>query len=43
VAEALGDARLEILPGVTHFAPMEDGALVARSIIAHLGRFAEGA
>jgi len=39
VADALGDARLEVLPGVTHFAPMEDGALVARSILGHLGRF----
>src|SRR6478736_4173990 len=28
VAEALGDGRLQILQGVTHFAPMEDGALV---------------
>jgi len=36
VAEALGDGRLEILQGVTHFAPMEDGALVAGSIIRHL-------
>ena len=40
VAEALGDGGLEVLPGVTHFAPMEDGALVARSILDHLGRFA---
>ena len=40
VAEALGDGRLEVLPGVTHFAPMEDGALVARSILDHLGPFA---
>jgi pimeloyl-ACP methyl ester carboxylesterase len=39
VAEALGDGRLEVLPGVTHFAPMEDGALVARSILDHLARF----
>ena len=31
--------RLEVLPGVTHFAPMEDGALVARSILDHLTRF----
>ena len=36
VAEALGNGRLEVLPGVTHFAPMEDGALVARSILDHL-------
>ena len=36
VAEALGNGRLEILQGVTHFAPMEDGALVAGSIIRHL-------
>lgn len=40
VAEALGAGRLEQLPGVTHFAPMEDGALVARSILAHLAPFA---
>jgi pimeloyl-ACP methyl ester carboxylesterase len=39
VADALGDGRLEVLPGVTHFAPMEDGALVARSILGHLARF----
>jgi pimeloyl-ACP methyl ester carboxylesterase len=39
VAEAVEDGRLEVLPGVTHFAPMEDGALVARSIVAQLGRF----
>ncbi len=39
VADALGDGRFEVLPGVTHFAPMEDGPLVARSILAHLGRF----
>jgi hypothetical protein len=25
-----------VLDGVTHFAPMEDGALVARSILDHL-------
>src|SRR5215213_7940136 len=39
VADSLGEARLEVLPGVTHFAPMEDGALVARSILDHLARF----
>lgn len=39
VAESLGDGRLEVLAGVTHFAPMEDGALVARSILTHLERF----
>jgi pimeloyl-ACP methyl ester carboxylesterase len=39
VAEALGNARLETLPGLTHFAPMEDSALVARSILDHLIRF----
>jgi pimeloyl-ACP methyl ester carboxylesterase len=39
VAEALADGRLEVLPGVTHFAPMEDGALVARSIQDHLGHY----
>lgn len=40
VAEALGDGRLETLDGVTHFAPMEAGERVARSILDHLGRFA---
>lgn len=39
VADAVADGRLEVLPGVTHFAPMEDGRLVARSILDHLGRF----
>jgi pimeloyl-ACP methyl ester carboxylesterase len=39
VANALGDGRHEVLAGVTHFAPMEDGALVARSILDHLARF----
>ena len=39
VADALGHGRLEVLPGVTHFGPMEDGELVGSSIIAHLGRF----
>jgi pimeloyl-ACP methyl ester carboxylesterase len=39
VAEALGDARLDVLTGLTHFAPMENGALVARSILGHLERF----
>jgi pimeloyl-ACP methyl ester carboxylesterase len=40
VAAALGDARLEALPGVTHFGPMEDSALIARSILGHLAPFA---
>ncbi len=40
VADALGDGRLDVLPGLTHFAPMEDGALVAGSIFDHLARFA---
>lgn len=39
VAAALGDAKLEVLDGVTHFAPMEDGARIAHSIIDHLSRF----
>jgi pimeloyl-ACP methyl ester carboxylesterase len=39
VADALGNGRLEVLPDVTHFAPMEDGALVARSIREHLAAF----
>lgn len=37
IADALGDGRLERFEGLTHFAPMEDGAVVARSIVAHLG------
>lgn len=40
VAAALGAGRHELLGGVTHFGPMEDGAAVARSILAHLGPFA---
>jgi pimeloyl-ACP methyl ester carboxylesterase len=36
IADAVGDGRLDVLDGVTHFAPMEDGALVARSILDHL-------
>jgi len=39
VAAALGDGRLETIEGVTHFAPMEDGAGVARSILDHLTRY----
>ncbi len=39
VAKALGDGRLEILDGLTHFAPMEDGARVAAAVIDHLDRF----
>jgi pimeloyl-ACP methyl ester carboxylesterase len=39
VAAAHGDGRHEVLQGVTHFAPMENGALVARSILDHLARF----
>jgi pimeloyl-ACP methyl ester carboxylesterase len=39
VAAALGDARLESLPGLTHFGPMEDGARIARSILDHLAPF----
>ena len=40
VADALGSGRLELLPGLTHFAPMEDGARIARSILDHLAAFA---
>ena len=36
VAEALGNGRLEPFAGMTHFAPMENGAAVARSISDHL-------
>jgi pimeloyl-ACP methyl ester carboxylesterase len=36
VAEALGDGRHEVLDGLTHFAPMEDGARVAEAIVAFL-------
>jgi pimeloyl-ACP methyl ester carboxylesterase len=41
VARALGDGRLEILDGVTHFAPMEAGERVARSITSHLAHVAD--
>jgi pimeloyl-ACP methyl ester carboxylesterase len=40
VAEALGDGRLEVLDGLTHFAPMEDGERVARSILDHFAPYA---
>ncbi len=36
VAKALGNGRLESFAGLTHFAPMENGAAVAASIAAHL-------
>ena len=36
VAKALGNGRLESFAGLTHFAPMENGAAVAASIGAHL-------
>jgi pimeloyl-ACP methyl ester carboxylesterase len=39
VAAAVGDGRLEVHDGLTHFAPMEDGGRIARSILQHLGRF----
>ncbi len=39
VAAALGNARLESLPGLTHFGPMEDGARIARSILDHLAPY----
>ena len=39
VAEALANGRLEVLAGVTHFGPMEDGARIARSITDHLAPY----
>jgi len=36
IAEALGNARLELFDGVTHFGPMEQGARMAAAIIEHL-------
>lgn len=39
ISEALGNGRLECLAGLTHFAPMEDGAAVARAIA---GQLADG-
>lgn len=36
VAKALGNGRLESFEGLTHFAPMENGAAVAASVAAHL-------
>lgn len=36
IADALGDGTLERLAGLTHFAPMEDGAAVAAAIARHL-------
>ncbi len=35
VAEALGDGRLEAFADLSHFGPMENGEMVARSIRAH--------
>ena len=35
IAEALGNARFELHPTLTHFGPMEDGAAMAASILAH--------
>ena len=40
VAEALGDARLEVYEHLSHFGPMEDPETIAASIIAHLGPYA---
>ena len=39
VAEAIPSSTLLTMPGVTHFAPMEDGAAVASAIVAQLGAF----
>jgi pimeloyl-ACP methyl ester carboxylesterase len=36
IAAALGNGRLETLDGLTHFGPMENGAVIAASILAHL-------
>ncbi|MFN0027598.1 MAG: alpha/beta fold hydrolase [Acidimicrobiales bacterium] len=36
IVAGLGNGRLEMMDDLTHFAPMEDGEAVARSIIAHL-------
>ncbi len=36
IVAGLGNGRLEMMDGLTHFAPMEDGEAVARSILAHL-------
>ncbi|MDH4145586.1 MAG: alpha/beta hydrolase [Acidimicrobiia bacterium] len=38
VAEALGNGTLQMFEGLTHFAPMEDGAAIAAAIRTHLGR-----
>lgn len=36
VADALGNGELHTMPGLTHFAPMEDGERVAAAIVAFL-------
>lgn len=36
IAEALGNGRLELFDGLTHFGPMENGAVVAAAIVEHL-------
>lgn len=41
IVAGLGNGRLEIMDGLTHFAPMEDGETVARSIVAHLEPLAD--
>lgn len=35
IAEALGNARFELHPTLSHFGPMEDGEAIAASILAH--------
>lgn len=40
VAAALGAGRLQVMDGLTHFGPMEDGAAVAAAITAHLAPLA---
>lgn len=36
IANALGNGRLEVFDGLTHFGPMENGPVVAAAIIEHL-------
>ena len=36
IAEALGNGRLVLFDGLTHFGPMENGAVVAAAIVEHL-------
>jgi len=36
IARALGNGRLQLFDGLTHFGPMEDGPVVAAAVIDHL-------